>query len=166
MTGGADADVCNELMNAIRSGDYPLAKFLIDAGADVNINEPLIMAIKRGGQFVKLLLSAGADVNRGSPLRTAMACGAEGEVVEIVKMLVDAGANVKDDDDDFPFPLLHMAMCPANTKMFKINIQIFKILLEAGADVNAKHLSGRTVMEMAKYKNYTAFIEILTAASG
>jgi uncharacterized protein len=91
------------LMNAVRYSNEDVIQFLIDTGADVNAPSSLFplqenvtpLMEARTPNVTKLLLGAGANVhamdsNNNTPLIFAAADGN----LEIIKLLVEAGANV------------------------------------------------------------------------
>ncbi len=94
-----DIDGKTALMRASERGYTKIAKALIDAGADLNIqdedkNTALIWASWQGHiQLAKALIDAGADVNiQGEDKYTALARALVENHDEIAKMLIDAGA--------------------------------------------------------------------------
>lgn len=149
------------LMKAARKGHTEVVKTLLENGANINAQDEdgetaLIVAAQNGHtETVKILLENGADVNiiatyasyyrnlSTADLRakdydgnTALAKAAHRGAVEIVKMLLDAGAkvNIK---DEFGTPLTQAAE--------NDHIEIVKILLENGATVD--------LMALVKVKN-------------
>jgi ankyrin repeat protein len=89
-----------DLWDAVRRGDTPAVKTLLDAGADANAKwryqqTPLFKASERGDvEIVRMLLAHGADVNvrdtfyQATPITWASDKGH----VEVVRMLLDKGA--------------------------------------------------------------------------
>lgn len=90
-------------LDACYSGKLDLVKFLVEAGADVNLPDscgtvPLVRAIvsiHETDDVVKYLINCGADVNAcagesWSPLEAAV----HEHAADIVKLLLDAGANL------------------------------------------------------------------------
>lgn len=92
----------NALMWASENGNTEIAKMLIDAEANVNIQDSfmkstaLMLASRRGyTEIVKMLLDAGAEVNLQKEYGvTALVQAVRYGHVEIVEMLLDAGADV------------------------------------------------------------------------
>ena len=83
------------LKAAVNGGDADITRFLIEAGADVEVNRPLTRAIQdQSVEIVRILVNAGADVDTAdddgyTPLTGATYDGN----VEIVRILVNAGAD-------------------------------------------------------------------------
>ncbi len=96
--GNIDYSYCNApfLSRAVKRGDLGLAKMLLDAGADPNIDDPetpLQLAVERNDfAMAELLLSAGAnpdDGYAGGPLQKAIRDGN----IAMASMLLHAGAD-------------------------------------------------------------------------
>ena len=151
------------LMAASASGQAECVKLLITAGADVNhVNtcglNALIMACQSGqAECVDALLKAGA--NTQIPKSNCEVCGrysglyyaAEYGYPEIVQMLLEAGADVND-EDSFETPVI-LAAFNSSLQDSK-HTQCFRSLIEAGADVNLKgqgFLYGETALIAASY---------------
>ncbi len=123
---------------AVRNELTKIARMLIDAGIDVNLQDedgqtPLHMAVvRRNVKIVRMLIDAGADVNRqtkkgSTPLHRA----AEFGKVEFAIMLIDAGADVNMQNRNGETPL-HVAIIHHN------QVEPSRILIDAGADVNVQ----------------------------
>lgn len=146
-------------------GDINEIKKLIKSGANVNVllqsNDTLLkVATKKGNKtIVELLLNNGAEPNLND--RDALVTAAYKGEYEIAKMLVAAGANVnnnKHSKHQFPLQLasnyghedivgllLKKGANPNNDvslikAVSKGSISIVKMLVEAGADINKKHI--------------------------
>jgi len=122
---GTDIDVSEgfPLNTAIMRGNTPLAKYLIDKGADMELSAALNQALHRGNEEVaQYLIDKGADVEfednaaitiaatygmtdiveslisagagRNSSLEDALTAAAENGHADIVERLIDAGAYV------------------------------------------------------------------------
>ncbi|KAI1762261.1 ankyrin repeat-containing domain protein [Hypoxylon sp. FL1150] len=95
-------------------------KLLIDHGADVNLptdgEYPLRTAVRRGNlAYVDLLISAGADINACYAVHTcAMLWLGDTHVphqLQMLDMLIDAGADLEAQDTDGDTPLQAALMC-------------------------------------------------------
>lgn len=148
---------------ACKFGYEEIVKTLLSAGAKVNLKgaENALTAAARGGYLgiVKKLLAAGAWVNPWehknkpksdtgeiqiifmydsdsracpNPLRNAI----DGRNIEIVKLLVKAGANVSGPDCDNTTPL--------KAAIMDNQVETVKILVKAGAPVDVKDTDGVT----------------------
>jgi hypothetical protein len=97
---GYAADTSQDLLAAVRKGDVPAVKALLDKGANVNAKSPygatpLFFAADRGNvEMVKLLLDRGADVDVKDTFysATAVTWAAEKERVDILKLLLAKSA--------------------------------------------------------------------------
>ena len=148
------------LHRAAESGDVDMLKLLLNRGADVNAQRksgrsPLASAVVFGhGAAVRYLLSEGAKPNLGDVgLNRAVFQGN----VEIVKALLEAGAEVKDRGE--PEPILVFACFSYNA-----DPQIVRMLLERGADPAAKSQQGRTPLELARERGYEEVARLLVQA--
>jgi hypothetical protein len=121
-----------------------LVPLLILAGANgvclADVNDDLFDAAQRGnGEKVKLLLTKGADINYKDKIvlgHTPMTIAAAFGHTEIVKLLLDHGAPVDQQNEDGVTTL----QCAASTA----KSEMVKLLLDRGADVNHRDKSGRT----------------------
>jgi ankyrin repeat protein len=135
------------LYGAAVAGDVKLARVLLAAGADVNGSpsshdpSPLYGATKAGSlPLVRLLIADGADANKAGPDDFASAkyplqIAANNGLSEIVRILLSAGADV-DQTDKYRVTALEEAVSHREEVM-----TICKMLLDAGADINAKSSS-------------------------
>ena len=100
---GADPNLSNGqiLETAIKNNHEDIANFLLDCGADPNISDmggshALCAAVeKRSIPLIEKLISKGADVNENDYVGggTPLLCAAEDNQLEIVKVLLDHGAD-------------------------------------------------------------------------
>jgi hypothetical protein len=159
------------LVKAVAGNDLKTVAALLGKGADPNVKNSveipvLLMAIRRGAApIVKALLKSGADPNvrdvdtDRTPLLHAI------DRIDIVKMLLDAGADVnaasrKDG-------AITIGMTPLMLAAFVGTEDVVQLLLDKGADVNARTPGGDTALSIAKelgQKNQTVVIRRLQAA--
>ena len=121
--------------------------------------EQLIEAVARRDRMtIRRLLEAGADPNQPGPTGlSAIACAGENdETGDIVRMLVNAGANVNIQDEFGQTPL-HFAVDVAidgatQQNRESINWDAVGVLLQLGADRYIADNNGRTIVDLvSKY---------------
>ncbi len=174
-----DASKTTTLNAATVGNDIDTIRLMVDAGVDINAADfagftPLInAAANRNLEAVKLLLSKGADVNARSgdgsyqkvkagtialgsftPLTAAAAFGAP----DLIKTLLDAGAKVDVPDVRGMTPLM---LAVANDRQ---QIDVVRMLIAAGADLNAKSTAGETALDWARKIGSPAAINVLVRA--
>jgi cytohesin len=158
-----------ELPEVVFEDDVAGIKAALDAGLDPNAedghgNSPLTAACSRGHiAAARLLIASGADVNRstrlGPPLKLAlfeMMGGNSGRVREIVRLLLNAGAdpNVADPAGQTPF----LFACTEGWW------DLAETFLQAGANVNHANRMGTTALIHACKSQKLADIQRLLAA--
>jgi len=133
-----------------------------------NKNEKLIQAAEKGNiQEVQNALTEGAEVNFIKTIKTikkhsraylrnvtALILASEKGYTEIVKLLLDKGADVNVKEIPDGITALMWASQGGYT-------EIFKLLLEKGADVNAKRKDDRTVLWIASWYGHIDIVKLL-----
>jgi ankyrin repeat protein len=133
--------IAADLVTAIRNGDVPSVRKLIEDGADVNArdaegNTPLLMAsFYAGPDCVDLLIEKGADVNAANRADVTPLIRAATSY-EKARLLVAAGAKVRVRTTDLGnTPLLLAARRAGNSRTVQM-------LLECGADATERNDAG------------------------
>jgi len=128
-------------------GNIEVAKKLIEYGADVRAED--------GGGITPFHL-ASEDVNArakdgSTPLYIALLFANP----EVVRLLLDHGADVNARLDDFSSPL-HRACSSVNAAL-----EVVRLLLERGADVKAKDNHGNTALQAARARGENDVVKLL-----
>lgn len=145
---GANPNACNRcgiapLMKACREQNVNAVKFLLEHGADTEVECPPRFEQKRAIHFAvqignleitEILLQNGASIHRSenyrySPLHEAILKGQK----EICKLLLKYGSDVNERTENNATPL--MLVC--GTEGLKNRRHVLEILLNSGGDVNA-----------------------------
>jgi hypothetical protein len=145
------------LIQASSKGDYQVVQKLVQSG--VNINEPdsngdtpLMNAIRDGkAEVAKYLIESEADIKaKNKKGYDALLCAVDAVdygQFEIVKSLINKGANLESKDLSGRTPLVIAAL---NVTVYGLpNADVIKLLIESGADVNAKSAADETVLDLA-----------------
>ncbi|KAJ4510584.1 general transcription repressor [Exophiala dermatitidis] len=159
---GADVDACcgarTALSVASECGQLEAARTLIEHGADVNFQiEGLPIALEAAAaqnevDVAKVLIENGADLNLSgqASLDRASASGH----LEMVNFLLTAGIPTVGNEEHRP---LHSAADCGHDK-------VVARLLEAGADVNARAIDGRTALHDAVTSGNSRCVQLLLEA--
>jgi uncharacterized protein len=155
----------NDIYEAALRGRVDSLRELIDAGADVNVqNEngytPLMAAAHDGRlECIKLLIERGADVNRQDESGfTALTNAVQHSNEQTVQLLISNGADVNLRTKASFTPLMFLAYNnypPANIS------EVANALLSAGADRDAEDGSGETALKHARKKGAQELIALL-----
>ncbi|KAF8424838.1 hypothetical protein EV426DRAFT_597392, partial [Tirmania nivea] len=161
---GADIDAVEKecgvtvLHLAVTESDAEVVQLLLEKGANLEINDtkhgltPLHVAAQSKGNaaIIKLLLENGAKIESRCAFqgRTALHYAAMNGCLEIVKLLINEGANSKS------------ALQAASEGG---HLEVVKLLLEHKADVNAKPVwvQGRTALQAASGGGHLEVIKLL-----
>jgi len=139
-------------------GRIAAMRFLLGRGADINAanrfgKTPLDNAAGLHRlKMIEFMLAHGADVNTGAPLATALqtttlqaSAGStwSARAIPVVRYLLGRGADVNRPDPRFDeTPLMHAAKGG--------NLELMKLLVSSGADVNRKSRSKRTALLISR----------------
>lgn len=163
-------------------GYESLSAFLIDSGANVNapaygIGTALFAAVKsRNTRLVQMLLNRGAKVDNPGPdfhdkSRSTLTCigrAVEQGDISTVKVLLEAGANIKSSFRMPQFPGIPPKSTCLQIAVEKGYTSIVKLLLEAGADSDAPIETclgcSKTCLQVAIEKGNLSVVEVLLRA--
>jgi ankyrin repeat protein len=168
-------DELSQMTPLMAAETLPVAKILIDAGADPRLRDRAgrtalhhAAKMREGAMIVELLVRAGADVNarandsgQCTPLLSAVENYLEDqdrqEAGLIIRVLVHLGADI------------NIADARGNTALVVAAThnqpELIRLLLELGADAARPALGGRTPLDFAREANATEAIHALAAAS-
>jgi ankyrin repeat protein len=147
-------------------------QYLLEKNADVNVGGSkenlknqtvLYLAVTRGREdLVQKLLEKGADPNiadSNSGVALAEACIGSPMNQNIIKMLLDKGAKVNQQEKNGATPLIYLA---ANKQASAEDRRaVAQILLDAGADKKIKDKEGRTALDWANKQGNKDLVDLL-----
>jgi ankyrin repeat protein len=157
-----DRDGKTLLRIAVQSGEVAKAQLMLEAKAGVNVGygSPLHYAVCSGGKMVSLLLQHRANIEGvASEGSTALHHAASSGFLDAVVSLVSARANVNAVQRDGHTPL----HCAVRSGRFGGDnaALIMRVLLDAGADVDAAPAGKRTPLVDAVMAGLPAETEVL-----
>ena len=158
-----DSRYCHLAQMACMVGDTECIDLLLQRGMDVNFSGyyygTALQAASRVGnvEIVERLLESGAEVDilkgvHGTPLRAAVLQGHEDLVRMLITQGADANLSYKGERDS----ILHLALGSRNHA-------IFKLLLDAGADVDVMTTYKQHVLILACKHGDATLVELLLA---
>lgn len=162
---GQDDEGMTPLACAVVQEQIEVAQFLLDKGADPNIPNkngltPLEHACGRDKtnalMLAKMLLAKGASVNATNVTRETippLEWAISSDNLELVKLLVDRGAEVKTKTD--------VGSTPLHTAADRGDTEIAAILIAHGAEVNAKITGGTTPLHNAAENGSADIVKLL-----
>jgi len=159
----------NPLSNAVGKGNLELVDLLVRAGADLNYkggkdDSKFTMLINgifsESVPVVKYLIQKGVNINELDERDySAVGVAASQSLNDIVKVLVDAGADINQKQGEFKQTLIMLALHDDNT-------ELVKYLIKKGVDVKAQATDGETALYLAAaYGNIEAADALLRAGA-
>ncbi len=158
------AGVSDDFLKAVVAGNVKLAEKYLNKGADVNVTytsanaglsygeTALIIASSAGNRaMVGMLLKKGADPNKSNEGYTAINYAAGSGYTEVVKALIEGGANINQVHVDGTTPLINASIGG--------NAALVKLLIDMGADISIKDPGGKTALDYAKNKQVKELLE-------
>jgi ankyrin repeat protein len=153
------------LQRVAARGNVSFARFLIENGAEVNSRKDsevasLFRAAENGhARTVQLLLENGANIDAVDRYgRTSLFPAALKGYIEVVKLLLEAGAKVNARDKELKRTvLIHLAA----ERLFQWNEAMCVLLLEKGADVEAKDASHKNPLIWAAATGKVEMVRLL-----
>lgn len=153
----ASAGVYEDMLQAIKIDDAATVSSLLQRGMDVNTVSPqgetlLMLAAREGNPgVVKALLAARPRLDRKNPLgESALMLAAIFGHTQIVTLLLDSGAPVNQSGWT---PLIYAAA--------RNQIEVARLLVTRGADVDASSDSGTTALMMAAREGHLRMVLLL-----
>ena len=138
------------LVTALHRGHFQIAELLHRHGADVNLRDKQDYTLLHGAcengilNVIQWLLNHGADVNTLSnaavpyaPIDTAVGWG----MLQVVRMLIEYNSDINNVPTMFGGVPLHLAASPL---VFDNQVSILQLLLDHGANPNARNDDGST----------------------
>ena len=163
---GADIGIEDHMGNsplllASASGALDVVKLLMKSGAGVRVtgnegNKCLTCASYHGHTETVRYLVGLKDVDVNHQIddgHTALHCAAQEKHADVVKVLIDAGADIEGKNDEGRSPLL-VASDAAN-------VEIVKLLVKAGAGVRVTDNEENTCLVLAAYSGHTETVRYL-----
>jgi hypothetical protein len=137
------------LIHSSLSDRFELSRFLIDHGADINIQcnsltTPLYFAaLNNNLDYLDYLIGKGADIDTPDFLgRTPLYVAVRDGYLKITKKLIEHGADPRFTDANLNRSLLHLAAIHGHA-------EIAETLIQEGLDVNEKDAAGNTPLDYA-----------------
>ena len=149
---------------SVFGGHIEVSRLLFMHGADINSRcgdslTPLHAASEDGWiEIGKWLLSHGADVNaKGCRGWTPLNLAASNGHLEACRILLERNAEVNARDDDGNTPLHNLLIFSADG-----SAAVVRLLLDYGADVQLRNLSGQTASEVASGPDEQQIVRLLS----
>lgn len=161
-----DASIGSALHSAVRRGKPEFIELLLQHGADINLRDkdqqtPLALAVISGRtEIVELLIKKGADVNtvniRGNTPLINSTAGKDSS--QIARLLLEAGATQTIDH------VSHTANVGSalHSAIWQKNMDLVKLLLQFGANINLRDRDGLTPLGLAKQLNRSKIAKLLS----
>lgn len=159
------------LIHATARNNCDIVQTLLNAGANIHIRRengdtPILVAcIENNMEMIGILLNAGADVNDinldgYNTLNTTTQCGCSQQTVHIARILLKLGVDVNHASDD-GCTALHEVCFPETESEKAISLELMRMLLDNGANINAQDEHGDTALIQCAREGFTDGVKLL-----
>lgn len=176
---GADVELAgfggvHPLHLAAMAGQAKIVSILLKSGAKVdsldNTGRTPLLSFASGDirdvDTLKTLLDGGANPNLLDGLFHPLDYAAMNGRAKVADLLIAYGANIDANDNFFGETPLHLAIF-ANTEVPVIHLEVARLLIDRGADVNAKDKYGQTPMDYVnRYVPNAGMLQLLLTEAG
>jgi ankyrin repeat protein len=161
------------LQSAVQSRDVRVVELLLERGAEAHVDHAAFEIVINFGDIAmaQLLLDHGADPNVLPPEDTPIFANVRERQVlippkDLASDRIDATAQRFDCELAGPDHLLHWALFGFGVAKPEDRLEIAKLLLEHGADPNARNINGTTpLMESARLQRHALIMMLLEAGA-
>ncbi len=156
-----DSDGRSALWWALDKKKNRVTKLLVQSKADVNQHDyegvPLLLKALRSNpdtKIIEMMLKSGANPNQGDGSFSPLTVAIDAQRSDLVKLLLDSGADVNSQDNYGETPL-HKAAAKGNEMVVKVLLDV------QGINVNAQNNSGLPPIEVARENRHGKIMELL-----
>jgi ankyrin repeat protein len=166
-------DMTTPLHSAAFKGRLEIAQLLLDHGANAkaeNESRSTVLHVVSAGEYdsqeqgvgiARLLLKHGVDLHAQNKYHyTALSSAVFNESLEIVRLLLDHGADPNVESDSVGSTPLHQVSYGKSNSQ-ELGVDITRLLLERGADVNARRKDMTTPLHLAAFKGRLEIAQLL-----
>lgn len=175
-----DYDGLTPLITAIINHDTEMTRLLLEYHADTNVSDndgwtPLMIAIANNEntvnnipqdntEIIKMLLERNADINKSNDdgYTPMIICAMNGEM-DIMKMLVDKGANVNEKDNENISVFAHAVMFAGRDSKNEyggtLKNEMLDFLINKGVDVHVSNINNQSALFLAAHNGYLDMVK-------
>ncbi|MFC1665651.1 ankyrin repeat domain-containing protein [Pseudomonadota bacterium] len=159
------------LMEAAKGGHLPAVKQLLSLGANINhraVNDEsaLLAAASKGHiEVVRVLIAEGAEISTyGDSGQLLLVVAIMSGKIPLIRFIIETEVDINGVLGNVPISKFQH-VTPLMVAAEKGDVEIVRILLDAGADIDATNLNGETALDLARKKKRSEVVTLLSAST-